>query len=262
VDLVDAIEANTAEFLLTLGSAGGGETRDDAVRWTIGGSPLDYHNAVVAAQLDEDSADGVIAESIAKLREHGVPGSWHVGPSMRPADLGERLVAAGFAADGSEPGMAVRLTELVEDSRGPDGLVVAPVETEDELRTWTDTLARGFGEGEREAVWVAEMYRRLGLEAGDWTLYLASLDGEPVGTTSVFLGAGVAGVYFVMTVPEVRGRGIGAAVTIAGLQPALESGYEVGVLTSSPIGRKVYERIGFREECTIDIYTWTPPARS
>jgi GNAT superfamily N-acetyltransferase len=257
-DYVEAIEANTAEFLLALGRAGGGEERADAVRWTIGGSPLDYHNAVVAAKLDESTADEAIAASMDALRQYGVPGTWHVGPSMRPADLGERLLAAGFTHDGGEPGMAVRLNELVEDERSPQGLVVAPVQTEADLVTWAATLARGFGEGEREATWVAEMYAKLGLGTGEWVLYLATLDGEPVGTTSVFLGAGVAGVYFVMTVPEVRGRGIGAAVTIAGLRPALAAGYEVGVLTSSPLGRKVYERIGFREYCTIDVYTWGP----
>ncbi|MBM7787160.1 GNAT family N-acetyltransferase [Tenggerimyces flavus] len=256
--LAAAIEGNTAEFLLALGDAGGGETRDDTVRWTIGGSPLDYHNAVVGADLDEASADSAVRESLELLRRHDVPGTWHVGPSMLPADLGARLLAAGFAYDGAEPGMAVRLSDLVEDERSPDGLVVAPVENEADLVTWATTLARGFGEGEREATWVADMYGRLGLGTGDWVLYLATLDGEPVGTTSVFLGAGVAGVYFVMTVPEARGRGIGAAVTIAGLQQAREAGYEIGVLTSSPLGRKVYERIGFREHCTIDLYTWGP----
>ncbi len=258
VILAEAIEGNTAEFLLALGDAGGGETRNDAVQWTIGGSPLDYHNAVVAADLAEASADAAIQESIEALRRHDVPGTWHVGPTMRPADLGERLLAAGFAHDGTEPGMAVQLSALVEDERSPDGLVVAPVENEADLVTWAATLARGFGEGEREATWVADMYGRLGLGSGEWVLYLATLDGEPVGTTSVFLGAGVAGVYFVMTVPEARGRGIGAAVTIAGLQQAREAGYEIGVLTSSPLGRKVYERIGFREHCTIDLYTWGP----
>jgi len=39
-------------------------------------------------------------------RAAGVPGSWHVGPSMRPMDIGERLLAHGFSYGGDDIGMA------------------------------------------------------------------------------------------------------------------------------------------------------------
>ena len=92
MDLVRAVERNASELLLRMGAAGGGVQRDDAkVRWTIGGSPLDYHNAVVAADLTAEDADAVIAESRELMKAHAVPGCWHVGPSMRPSDLGDRL---------------------------------------------------------------------------------------------------------------------------------------------------------------------------
>jgi len=252
-ELVRAIEDNAAELLMAMGAAGGGVQREDAAaRWTIGGSPIDYHNAVVAAPGD---VDAVIAESLAELENHGVPGSWHAGPSMRSNGLGERLVAAGFASGGSEPGMAVRLDELRTPAVVP-GLEIVRVRDDDALATWDGTLGRGFGEGEREARWVAEVYRKLGY--GDpWRHYLGRLDGEPVATTTIFLGAGVAGVYFVMTIPEARRRGIGAAITYAALREA-EAVAEYGVLGSSPAGRSVYAGLGFREYCTIELYEWTP----
>lgn len=249
-ELVRAIEDNAAELLMAMGAAGGGEQRDDAgAQWTIGGSPIDYHNAVVAA-----SRDDVVAESLAVLKKHNAPGSWHVGPAMRDG-LGERLIAAGFAHGGSEPGMAVRISELVVPSAVP-GLEIARVGDDDALATWEATLGRGFGEGEKEARWVASVYRKLGY--GDpWRHYLGLLDGTPVATTTVFLAAGVAGVYFVMTVPEARRRGIGAAITYAALREA-GAVAEYGVLGSSPAGRSVYARLGFREYCTIELYEWAP----
>ncbi|HEY0473158.1 MAG TPA: N-acetyltransferase, partial [Kribbella sp.] len=83
--LVRAIEGNAAELLMRMGAAGGGSQRADGrVRWTIGGSPIDYHNAVVAADLSGEEADEVIADSLQTMKSHGVPGCWHVGPSMRP----------------------------------------------------------------------------------------------------------------------------------------------------------------------------------
>jgi GNAT superfamily N-acetyltransferase len=245
-DVVRAIEENAAELLMAMGAAGGGSQRvDDLAEWTIGGSPIDYHNAVVRA-----SSVDVVAESLAELKKHGVPGNWHVGPSM-PID-GASLTAAGFVAAGSEPGMAVRISELIAPRAVP-GLSLTRVQDDESLAVWEATLGQGFGEGEREARWVASVYRKLGYD-DPWQHYLGWLDGTPVATATVYLGAGVAGLYFVMTVPEARRRGIGAAITYDVLRAA---GTEYAVLESSPAGRPVYEALGFREYCTIDLYEWT-----
>jgi len=253
-ELVRAIEENAADLLMVMGAAGGGEQRDDAgARWTIGGSPIDYHNAVVAA-----SDTKAVAQSLAALEKHHVAGSWHVGPSMRTDSLIRELSAVGFIPGGGEPGMAVRISELIAPRAVP-GFELARVGGDEPLAMWERTLGRGFGEGEKEARWVASVFRKLGY--GDpWRHYLGLLDGAPVATTTIFLGAGVAGVYFVMTVPEARRRGIGAAITYAALREAREVA-KYGVLGSSPAGRSMYARLGFREYCTIDLYEWAPAAQ-
>ncbi|MDX6279559.1 MAG: hypothetical protein QOH03_630, partial [Kribbellaceae bacterium] len=159
-ELIQAIEGNTAELLLAMGAAGGGRQRvDNEVRWTIGGSPLDYHNAVVSCTATD--ADLVIAESLQELSDLGVPGCWHVGPSMRPLDLGDRLLAAGFSYGGAEPGMGLRLAELREAQAA--GLRVERLTDVDELAVWARTLGQGFGEGAKEAEWAASVYRQLGV---------------------------------------------------------------------------------------------------
>src|SRR3712207_1099341 len=199
--LIRAIESNGEEFLLELGRAAGAEERDDGrVRWVIGNSPIDYHNCVVRADLSPEETDEVILDSLERFRAHGVPGSWHVGPSMRPPDLGERLLAHGFEYGGDDIGMAADLSALREDLRPPEGFTVERVRDERGLAAWTGTLAAGFGEGPVEAEWVGEMYRRIGLGDGvPWRHYLGRLGGEPVATSTLFLAAGVAGIYFVFT---------------------------------------------------------------
>jgi GNAT superfamily N-acetyltransferase len=259
-DLIRAIESNGEEFLLGLGRAAGAEERDDGrVRWVIGNCPLDYHNCVVHADLPPEETDYVILESLERFRAHGVPGSWHVGPSMRPSDLGERLLAHGFDYGGDDIGMAADLSALREDLRLPESFMVERVRDERGLAVWTNTLAAGFGEGPVEAEWVGEMYRRIGL--GDdvpWRHYLGRLNGEPVATSTLFLAADVAGIYFVFTLEGARRQGIGAAVTLAALNDAREVGCRVGVLGSSQMGYPVYSRLGFREYCRICIYEYHP----
>jgi GNAT superfamily N-acetyltransferase len=261
VDPARAIEENGEEVLLALGRAAGAEERDDErVRWVIGDIPIDYHNCVVRANLSPEETDGVILESLERFRAHGAPGSWHVGPSMRPTDIGERLLAHGFSYGGDDIGMAVELSALPEEVPVPEDLEIERVRDDETLAAWRDTLAQGFGEGPVEAEWVDEMYRRIGLsDDAPWRHYLGRLGGAPVATSTLFVGAGVAGIYFVSTVEQARRRGIGAALTLAPLREAREMGYRLGVLGASEMGYPVYRRLGFREYCRIGLYEWRPP---
>lgn len=111
--LIHAIEENEIAFLFALGRLGGGEERNvPGIHWVIGGAPISYHNCVVRAALTAETVDEAIIASKERLREHNVAGSWHVGPSMHPADLGERLLAHGFTYGGGEQGMGADLLGL------------------------------------------------------------------------------------------------------------------------------------------------------
>ena len=75
-----------------------------------------------------------------------------------------------------------------------------------------------------------------------------------VAAAALFVGAGVAGIYNVCTVPEARGRGIAGAVTAAALDEGAARGCRLAVLGSSEMGYPVYRRLGFRDVSRLRSY--------
>ena len=86
--------------------------------------------------------------------------------------------------------------------------------------------------------------------------YLALSNGNPVGTSQLFLSKGVAGIYHVTCIPEARGQGIGSAITLAPLLEARELGYRISILQASKQGFNVYRRLGFQDFGNLSVYLW------
>jgi GNAT superfamily N-acetyltransferase len=84
--------------------------------------------------------------------------------------------------------------------------------------------------------------------------WVGRVDGRPVATSRVSIGGGAAGLYAILTLPSHRGRGFGRAMTLAALRAAAGLGYRIGVLQSSDLGYSVYQRLGFRQLFSYDIY--------
>lgn len=75
-----------------------------------------------------------------------------------------------------------------------------------------------------------------------WIAYAA---GRAVGACESYVGAGVVGIYAVVTRHAYRRRGIGTAVTQAALGHARDEDIRIATLQASGQGQRIYERIGF-----------------
>jgi ribosomal protein S18 acetylase RimI-like enzyme len=258
-DLAALIESNVAEFLLTMGMIGGGSERaDDEITWTAGGSPIGYHNAVVRCDASQARGRALVEEWRTELWSRSLPGSWHLSPTMWPNELAEYLTEAGFEDGGDEPAMAAVLSDLSDMSRIAD-LDIARVNTDDDLDEYRNVLATGFGEGPREADWVASVFAQAGVaDEGPWRHIVGRVGREPAATASLLLTHGTAGIYFVCTRPEFRRRGFGAAMTSAAMVEAAHSGAKHAVLGSSPMGQRIYERLGFRTIFSYRLFEFEP----
>ena len=86
--------------------------------------------------------------------------------------------------------------------------------------------------------------------------YVGYVEGEPVSTAAVVLGAGVLGVYNVATLPEQQGRGYGEAVMRYALDDARRiTGIERSILQSTPAGLRLYQRMGYQAVTNVTVYS-------
>lgn len=238
------------------------EIHDDPdATWGIAGYPDPFRNMVVSARFAPADADRRIREISAAYAARGTGFLWWLAPFHTPDDLGERLLRAGLRFEGTAPAMAIDLEALPRHEAIPPGLEIVPVLDEATLREFVAVLAAEMGVPDGAPNPAARHHAAL-LQTIPLTLasepvplrYLGRIDGRPVASSRISIGGGVAGLYAVATLPDVRGRGIGRAMTLAALDAGRALGYRIGVLQASDSGLPVYRRLGFRTMFDYAVY--------
>jgi GNAT superfamily N-acetyltransferase len=237
--------------------------------WARGTIPDPVKNVVASGRFEATTADRRIAEISAAYAERGLPFLWWRAPFHGPPDLGRRLERAGIWELGSSPGMAMDLADLGAPEPPPPGLEIRPVVDVEGLRHYLAVIdalpmpeaAPPAIRAQTIAAVLAHTGPRLALEPVPLR-YVGWLDGQAVATSRLSLAGGAAGIYAVDTLPEVRGRGIGRAMTLAALHAGRGAGYRIATLQSSDIGYRIYRRIGFRDVFRYALHVGGVPAPS
>ena len=241
---------------------------DPDVAWAVAPVADTFRNVVLAARLTEADADRRIADLVAAYSGGDTGFVWWVGPSDSPADLGERLTTAGLSMEGQAPAMAANLADVPLAEAPPAGLEIVPVTDPATLAEFLEVVKADWLEwtgGEvlpiqarTLAAYAREIPKRLPLEPVPLR-WIGRVDGQAVATSRVSIGAGVAGLYAILTRPPHRGRGYGRAMTLAALRAAASLGHRISVLQASDLGYGVYERLGFRELFAYEVWIHPGP---
>lgn len=258
-DIIKAIEDNEVELFSLYGRWPKAETYlGSGLFWTITEIPMAYFNNVLRARMPAEDVGKAIEEVIYLGRSKRVPVSWKVTPATQPANLGELLTASGFKRH-VMPGMAVELAALDDKITRPGNFRIVRLGEDGDLEKWFHVLAVGFSVPDPAAGGIRELMEttwRYGLSEGSFYNYVGLWDGEAAAVSSLFLGAGVAGIYNVATLPGARRQGFGSMMTHYPLLEARKMGYRAGILQSSEMGLNVYKRLGFKEYYRISDYVW------
>ncbi len=259
-----AIKANWENYHYCLGQARNAELSIGRyLNWLMTDLPDHFMNLVISTQLPCESTAELISRTLVHFRSMKIRKfSWLVHEGLQSLELNDALVANGLIfREAFATEMAIDLSLISEKPHRQPQLKIISVEDEFTLQEWIHVASRGFQIDEAsEQVWqdlfVDTIFRPR------YRTFLALLDGKPVGTSQLFLSAGVAGIYNVTVIPEARFQGIGSAVTLAALLFARRLGYRIGILQASKQGYGVYRRIGFQDVGKLSVYLWDRDNRS
>ena len=217
------------------------------------------------AGVEGDALDGLIEQVIAHYRDDTEVESfeWKSRGHDLPADLGERLVAHGLAAEPVETVMIGEAPLLAVDmalADTPDGPVVVRrlepgPDAESDLTRMLAAQESVFGTGRGPSV-ASSM---LELERGSSEFWVAEVGGRVVcgGRLTPVEGTDFAGIWGGSTLPDFRGRGIYRALVAARARSAVERGIRLIHSDCTDLSRPILERSGLRAVTTTTPYVWT-----
>ena len=182
----------------------------------------------------------------------GVAPTWWIDARSTPADIGQRLERMGLV-DETVPAMRIESTRVPE-LRSPAGVTLSWAVEPESVRAAMYVVAAGFGMPDGLGGVLADLMAPMAQPGSPVRTVVALVDEGPVAAAQGILAGDAVAIFNVATLEGVRGRGIGAAVTLAILRDAIERGARFGVLESSDMGHSVYRRIGFRDVGTFRVF--------
>jgi GNAT superfamily N-acetyltransferase len=211
--------------------------------------------------IDGAALDGLIARQVAIFRERGQRFEWKYHGHDRPADLPDRLMAAGLRPEERETVVIGRVDDVAAPVVLPDGVRLREVTGRADLdridaleaAVWSEDRS-GLGEMlEAEIAADPEAIRVVVAEAeADGRVVCAAWARFPTGTEFATFWGGA-------TLEAWRGRGIYRATVAHRANLAAERGLRYIEVDASDDSNPILQRLGFVPVTTTTPYVWKPP---
>jgi GNAT superfamily N-acetyltransferase len=166
--------------------------------------------------------------------------AWTVWVPDSDRETARFLESRGHSLDGTPSMMALELSKLQVPSQLPDW---KPATVEELARI--NEAAYPWQDGSLERAILESAF-----DDEQFRLYMAE-DASVLGIDSC---RGDAGVFWVATLPEARGRGLSGGLLAAALLDARDSGCDISTLQATAMGEPVYARLGYERLGAIEMW--------
>ena len=210
--------------------------------------------------LEGEALDELIARQIAHFDRLGQPFEWKLHGHDRPADLPERLRAAGFEPEDTETVVIGRVDALPLESVPPAGVTIREV-TERSGMARIAVLEEAVWGDDHD--WLDDLWEERVADPEGLRIFVADAGEVAVSAGWVRFPSGTefATLWGGATLPEWRGRGIYRALVAERTRLAAERGRRYLETDASDDSRPILERLGFTAVTTTTPYVWSPASR-
>ncbi|WP_327285797.1 MULTISPECIES: GNAT family N-acetyltransferase [unclassified Streptomyces] len=215
-------------------------------------------NAVLWSDLDEGTADAEIAAQVAYFAGRGAGRfEWKLYDHDRPADLGDRLRAAGFVPEPAETLLVGRAQELAAlPVEPPEGITLRAVTDGAGVDLMMDVHAKAFGVERPE---IRHLLLTLLRDEPQTLAAVVAMAGDvPVSAARMEMrpGSSFAGLWGGGTLPRWRGRGLYRLLVAHRARIAAARGIPYLQVDASQDSRPILQRLGFERLGTTVPYVW------
>ncbi len=244
--LCELSDLNMAEAFRELTRRAGGTVLDeDGLLMFAGPHPL----PVLVNGVFRTSARVEAAEVLARAdRFFGARGRGYtvIVRAHADTDLQAAAEAADLASFGATPAMV--LDHRLPPADPPAGVELRRVTTPADVDGFARVNAEAYATyGMPPDCALAQLTHAPVLAAPHIAAFVACVDGAAVAAAMTIVTHGVAGIYWVGTVPAARGRGLAEVCTRAAGNAGFDLGARMAALQASPMGEPVYRRMGYVE---------------
>jgi GNAT superfamily N-acetyltransferase len=199
---------------------------------------------VLWSELSEPDASAQLAANVERFARQGLPWEWKHYSYDEPADLPERLLAAGLVAEPCEALLIAEIADLDQDVPPPAGVRLVPVVDESGVEMLVRLHDEVFG-GDHTSTG-DHLLRTLAEPVPSAVGVLAVVDGTAVAASRVEF----ASLWGGGTLRAWRSRGIFRAMVAHRAALAAARGYRYLQVDAMPDSRPILSRLGFTELAT------------
>ena len=229
----------------------------DTARFTLMANPLGSAFNNGAMVRDRVEPDELIAALRAFYGVRDLPFS--IGTrDHTDGDLQAELERRGFKRIFAPPGMILQRDPGTKCE--PPGLEIRATTDDRGRRDFLEVSALAYSTWNQPRAFVEDVFAPLESVCGPHLQgFVGYVRNEPVAAAAVYLTHGVAGIAWVGTHPECRGKGYAEAVTWAASREGFRRGAAFVNLQASPMGEPVYRRMGFETKTAYGAYVGSLP---
>lgn len=184
------------------------------------------------------------------------PAAWWVGFKSDPVELEHMLCSLKLRSEETELSMYASLKDFIYEQMPLLEFEIKPVDGIAGLNDFIWVISQLVADHESDiktyftqgAHLILNKYSRL-------KCFVGYVNAKPVSTATIFLAENVAGIFDIITLPNMRGQGIATAMTRAAMQLGKDYGYQLATLTATNDAKYVYEKIGFQSLSEMRVYS-------